>query len=543
MTDDGAERGAVLVIVAILLPVLFGFAALALDVGNWYIRAQREQKAADAAALAGSVYLPADPSKAYSVALDVASRNGFPNGGDITVTATQDAKPSRLRVTISAKQDNFFGSFLGLVSTTINRTAVGEYEAPVPMGSPANNFGNEPVGAGDKVWSNTYSGANQPAFWANIAGPRSVKSKGDAHQAGKCSFEDACSAGTNADYSPNGYFYAVRVETPPAGKKLVIQAFDPAFVNVGDHCDNGKLSGATSSSNPFVTDPATRYAANDGPFCTGDNLFTDTGDGQPVLTTFVVRRPTPTPWDPTSAPPITGCTPQFPGYNEALAGPLNGSGGDAALQQVFRRWVSLCTIDAPVAGDYLVQVRTNVRLGSDPAGAGDPTTPGEGHNRFALRAAFVDGAGNPDGANLRMFATTTMSMYVNATSASTRFHLVRVLPGSAGRVLALSFFDIGDASQPGNLRIVDHDGNAFANCTGSGPQTGSLSSCVVNATSAFNGKWERVSVPIPSGYTCNVGDPNDCWVKIQYDYGGGTIPSDTTTWSASIEGDPVRLVE
>jgi hypothetical protein len=37
--------------------------------------------------------------------------------------------------------------------------------------------------------------------------------------------------------------------------------------------------------------------------------------------------------------------------------------------------------------------------------------------------------------------------------------------------------------------------------------------------------------------------PTGCWVRLQYAYGSGNQPSDTTSWTAGIEGDPVRLVE
>jgi hypothetical protein len=122
---------------------------------------------------------------------------------------------------------------------------------------------------------------------------------------------------------------------------------------------------------------------------------------------------------------------------------------------------------------------------------------------------------------------------------------VRLPSGSGGRRLALSFFDIGDASAAGQLHIVApaDSGVTFSGCSGIGPQTTGLEDCIIDASSSFNGRWQKVSVPIPNGYTCNDGDPNGCWVKIRYEYGSGTVVQDTTTWEASIEGDPVRLVE
>ena len=47
------ERGALVVLTAVLLPVLFGFMGIAYDVGNLYMHKARLQNVTDAAALAG----------------------------------------------------------------------------------------------------------------------------------------------------------------------------------------------------------------------------------------------------------------------------------------------------------------------------------------------------------------------------------------------------------------------------------------------------------------------------------------------------------
>ena len=60
--------------------------------------------------------------------------------------------------------------------------------------------------------------------------------------------------------------------------------------------------------------------------------------------------------------------------------------------------------------------------------------------------------------------------------------------------------------------------------------------------SDHNGKWQTVSVPIPANYSCTDSDYTKCWVRLKYDYLGGN-PTDVTAWTASIEGDPVRLVQ
>jgi Flp pilus assembly protein TadG len=74
------ESGLALVWMALFLMVLIGFAALAVDIGHGYQVAQRAQNAADAAALAGTIYLPGDLLTAQNTAQSVAASNGFTNG-------------------------------------------------------------------------------------------------------------------------------------------------------------------------------------------------------------------------------------------------------------------------------------------------------------------------------------------------------------------------------------------------------------------------------------------------------------------------------
>ena len=58
--DRGSdERGVVLVWLAITLVLLLGVAAFAIDVAYWHVTKNREQRAADAASLAGAVTFPA----------------------------------------------------------------------------------------------------------------------------------------------------------------------------------------------------------------------------------------------------------------------------------------------------------------------------------------------------------------------------------------------------------------------------------------------------------------------------------------------------
>jgi hypothetical protein len=72
----------------------------------------------------------------------------------------------------------------------------------------------------------------------------------------------------------------------------------------------------------------------------------------------------------------------------------------------------------------------------------------------------------------------------------------------------------------------------------------SVTNCSFPVTNIlFDGKWQTIELDVPADYTCDDLDPNACWVTLEYDYGVGSAPNDTTSWTASLQGDPVRLIE
>jgi Flp pilus assembly protein TadG len=82
-----AERGQALVMFILMSLVMVGAVAIVTDISWVWYGQQRMQRAADAAALAGAVYLPGDPTTAYSTARAEATKNGFTDGsGGVVVT-------------------------------------------------------------------------------------------------------------------------------------------------------------------------------------------------------------------------------------------------------------------------------------------------------------------------------------------------------------------------------------------------------------------------------------------------------------------------
>src|SRR5436190_199648 len=71
------EGGQTLIIVALMLSVLFGFVGLVADIGWYELNLIRVQRAADAAALAGVVFLPTNVSGAVTAAKNESAKNGF----------------------------------------------------------------------------------------------------------------------------------------------------------------------------------------------------------------------------------------------------------------------------------------------------------------------------------------------------------------------------------------------------------------------------------------------------------------------------------
>jgi Flp pilus assembly protein TadG len=582
----GAEHGFYMVWFALTFVALTAFAGLAIEYNRWQQIATRAQKAADAAALAGAVFMPENSgNRAFTTAQTIASENGFTNGANgVTITTAAGRLPNQLKVTVAVNTKNPWGAIVNYGQTTIVRSAVAEYQLPQNLGSPQNIYGNDPESA-----------AAQPQLWGNVFGPSSNKDKGDAIQSAGPSAQaalcnaDNCPASVNKDYDANGYFYGIDV---PAGSSsaLNVQVYDPAFVHVGDNCGDSDtnarnslnaaatLTAAQIPGYTGTTTPAVRYAsAGSSAFCNGDNYYGDGSNTANPWTTWTLRAPDISTWDPTNNPIV--CQAEFPGVypetsNDQPTGTVNSTELQTLLQQstnypgtnpgrtfasFFRQWVNICSVSSPVQGTYFLQVQTGKKIN------GTAAPNGGGSNRFSLRVGLGSNFATTNG--LHVYGNQKMSAYANATGANTQFFLTRVLPGEAGKTLVLNFYDTGDASQAGTLAVLpptdsNVSGGAFSGClftqplgNSTGPPWGSFSNtasgCKITGVSNtsnnpgpnYNGQWVTWEIPIPNDYTCNTADPLGCWTKLQFVYPNGTNVTDTTTWSAYILGEPVRIIQ
>ncbi len=457
------EAGYAAVVTALLASAVFlGMAAVGVDTARWYVEIERVQKAADAAALAGVTYMPTDFASARTTAIASATRNGYPNSGDSQVIVAPGDKPSELRVTVKSRIDNTFGSLIGVDRATIVRSAMADYTAPAPMGSPCNTFANEPpsqtsvaVGttpgslapqpAGSALPPTPFPNCStQPDFWAAMEGPNTDKEQGDRYMDKVCDGGSSagstygCAGGVNTEFRPEGYFWAVHVEPAAVGKSISVQIYDPAYMHTQIDCSRLYAPSAlTNNMNDFtVNDGKTRYTrvsdtASARIYCAGDynpggldDASTGTTD-HPPTTTFVLRHQNDT-FNPKIATPIAGCNKQFVGLSQQPSvaqltkGTTSSSQYDYQMSQLFHHWYELCTFVPDRRGDYYLQVRTDVRTTGGTAIANPK--PGGGTRTSLIyrdnpKALVNDGTADTlVGTGLNAFALRAVPLPVSDTS-------------------------------------------------------------------------------------------------------------------------------
>jgi Flp pilus assembly protein TadG len=130
------EAGQVLILFVLLIPVLLGMAALAIDLGTYSAERRTLQNDADSIALAAAQDLP-DESAAQATAQDWATDLGYA-AADVTVVtqpaSTSDPNPS-VRVTIDQTHEFAFMRALGVSEAAVGATAKAVKTSPGGMGN------------------------------------------------------------------------------------------------------------------------------------------------------------------------------------------------------------------------------------------------------------------------------------------------------------------------------------------------------------------------------------------------------------------------
>ena len=595
------EGGFVLVWFALVLIILMGVAAFAVDILHGYSEAQNAQNAADAAALAGVVNLP-DLAEATTLANDVADDNmnniTATDVDDVTTDTSGDITlPNQLRVEVTTRFETLFGRLFDRPELQVTRSSIAEYDPPVIMGSPENSFGNVPPSA-PGVNDGCAAAGDCPGVWAVASGERNSKNSGDAAMAGwcddsnfansfpfspagpsdNCSIDQPVSADPNADYEGDSY-YVIDVDT---GANVEVELFDAGFAFTAQSCPVIGISplfelNTVHTSLAIGLPDKDRYQPGNLTFCPGDAVqpfegwrstpwalglndgvayASGLGAGEVVDTTFEVFAPDSTPLNPydnsTSACPSR--TYQGFGNSVAAFNDVTPGGG----RSWFHKWSPLCTLSSG-PGSYTVRVTTGANQ--------------YGINWFAIAAHTSAGSRTTD-SDVTVSGVDRMALFTQDTDSTGRFYLARVTPSSVTRTLRVGLFDIADCTGcTGSVTLTvvtdpsDPDtqiappgfqctftGSASVGRSGPTPwEPGAgawgppdvQSDCSDTFSRANdNGRWNTVDITIPGGgdYTCDVVRSDSCWLMIEYNTNGLGTATDTTTWTASTGGLPVRLI-
>jgi putative Flp pilus-assembly TadE/G-like protein len=204
-----ARKGQSIIIFALTITVLLGFAGLAIDVARAYDLYGRMQRAADAGAMAGVLYMPAyyssprtpgDGFTAISRTSQETVKNGFGAAMPPTTTAAVACnpsaevsicqvtnRPSDLRVTITETLNLALLSSLGLQPVRLVASGQAEYLPPVQIGARLNYIGDQ-VECFNSTTSPSLTathscsltaGGNLQEFLVSLNGPAELKEQGD----------------------------------------------------------------------------------------------------------------------------------------------------------------------------------------------------------------------------------------------------------------------------------------------------------------------------------------------------------------------------
>lgn len=542
------ERGFVLVLVALMLVVLVLLVGFAIDLGSWYLRGSKLQRASDAAALAGASGLPSIENAEQLIA-ETYERNGLIDGeNNIAIETTVTSSIVRT----SARDTSVPTYFLKLILPQIGITRESQAQqgalAPI-LGSPFNV-----LGTGDLDIPGLPSRQN---FWLAINNACSPKEDGDYFAAaydknkgpllnsfvpGTYDFQSAADGKhhcpndpntpgaplRNSGYDPSGYSYFINVPKPPEPNGTVqIKVYDPAFsIRNDDDVDYPNYSRSLNSDSAWPL---------------GDSAYNL--------------------WN-------TNGTPED--YSDDIA--MLPGGRPFALDSEdsrapSRQWWTLATIPSASivdGGEFRLQVFARP-LGNLPTNL--PEGSYRGVNSFAI-GAFPSWKSNGsvaacnsrvDDTCPQVYGRNSISVFNHldglASGSTADFYFAEIAPTLVGVSFNVMLWDPGEGVTAIQLLAPDGTPLSFTyQSSENGP--GAASPVTVVNTSGvesparegvsnayiFNDRLLTLSVTIPANYA-SLTKPNDNYLRIRYTVDDS--PDDRTTWGISFptftKGGPPHL--
>lgn len=485
------DNGVALPLVALMLLVLLGLSAFAVDLGWLYLNATRAQRAADAAALGGVINMPLNFPQAETDAITIANANGFDDNAASTEVIVEGVpgQQHQLKVTVRHEVDTFFLRALGIQTQTVARTATAQFVPPLPMGSPENQYGDGPECFPTKVpGCNNYVGA--------IVGHELGAGLGDYYMPKCASWGNTTNcAANNAPHRDRGYLFAVDIPAGATGVRLEVLSPGLNTSHIIGDTENG-----WNDANHRVT--WTLHEATTTPL---------------ILASTSVR-----------------CSYTYP---------PNDSNSTMSWRPIPRSGFPAGCQPPSVAGIYPLQVKvdcTNCQ-GHNRFSIRATATSGPQPRVYALgdMVMFVNSSHNTE-----FFFAEVLPVHAGKTLVLDLWDAGDQDQGEGAFVQILG--PIGPSGVVDCYVSSTHPsgpnppGNFLPNCDQPTRFEGSQTE---NCVHCYNNKMLTFRVPLPANYSCDPNVGNGCWWKVRYKYGvPGVTPADTTTWAARIEGNPIHLV-
>jgi hypothetical protein len=555
------QKGQTLIIIAFLSVFLITLLGLVVDSVRLYILAAQAERSAEAAALAGALYMPnyfdvtnqaPDGHYAQERACAVLQQNGITNcpvaagqvGGQVSIVPTNQYE---IQVTVTLQADVFFLQFVspGLSTATVSRSALAEFLPPIVLGSRYPYFGDE--ADIDQVTSKPVQ-----SFWASINGPLDLKEQGDAYtptleegptdaqkypdggsrnfsrwggtvcctnhqQYGQCT---GCPSGpiTNPDVHQTGFTgYNYQIVVPANSGDLQVQIFNPAFVHGDtvtgdtvtiDATKDPAFGGKTDQKNEYMQMTYTLYSA--------PLLFERSQD---VMLG--------SPFQPASLDVADksahGCSAAWdPQAQQCLS----------SLPSYVDNWYILYIIpNSNKPATYRLSVNATDYYGSKNYGL-----------KVTPKGSAPTSTAAPAG--VRIFAWNEMCVFFNLSGGSgdSFFDIGEIPADYAGKTLHFKLFDPGETSGSSSLDMFIHDPSGAAIQLPNWLRTTSNGTDLetsINGDHIYNGLWLDMPIGIPPTYNPA---PGSDWWQVEYKATGSGVSNDKITISIGLSGTPVHLV-
>jgi hypothetical protein len=497
-----------------MLVALIGFTGLALDVSMLLLRTLQQQRAADAAALAGVIKLPQQPASAQDLAQTYAGMNGFVNnpGGLPRVTAQQVAGfNTRLHVIIVAEHDVYFMRIFGISKVPVTRDAYAQYSLPVRLGCPSCSS----FGVGNDTAVNVGFGPGQcpnclidnKHFWLSIDGTGTDNRSGDAYNTKFINSENGFTCSNNT------------LNTATLNEAHVPAPNANAGYNYGIHVDDTQ-----GSINVYVYDPAQYYrsgvSGTDGD--TRDTQLCGSASRYRYRTYFQLYQP--------------DITPDLFIDDIPMGAPVSFQ--DDGTPATHDKWFLIGTLPANLAatGDFRLQVYTDEMNQSG--------TYGSGQNQYSLA---MGGPREPDNVET-IYGLSKLSLFNNIRQSAVNnltWYLAQIPSEHADERMSVMMYDPGDAACNTTMQVfresdpvnpVPFDLDWTHQILTSLQTTDMRYPANDPRQKPYDGRWVTLGIRLPVNYT------DDFW-KVKYTMAGcASVSTDRTVWQIVMLGNPIHLI-